>query len=61
LLEERVGDHRHERVAVQAGPGSALEVVEAELLFHLLVRLLAGPARFDRGREHLQGRVGGQV
>src|ERR1700691_3552776 len=28
-----VGDHRHERVAVQAMPGSAFEVVEAQFFF----------------------------
>lgn len=31
-LEEGEGEHRHRRVAVQAGPGSALEVIEAEFL-----------------------------
>ena len=31
-LEEGIGDHRHERVAVQAMPGSAFEVVKAKLL-----------------------------
>jgi hypothetical protein len=29
-LQVGVGDHRHERVTVQATPGSAFEVVEAE-------------------------------
>ena len=37
MLEEGVGDHRHERVPVQALPGSALEVIEAEFFFHLLM------------------------
>ena len=40
-LEEGVGHHRHQRVPVQPGPGAAHEVVEAELLLHLRVRLLA--------------------
>jgi hypothetical protein len=31
-LEEGVSDHGHQRVSVQPGPGSALEVVEAEFL-----------------------------
>ena len=44
VLEERERDHGHQRVPVQAGPGAALEVVEAQLLLELLVRLLAGPA-----------------
>src|SRR5688572_206685 len=60
-LEEGEGEHRHERVAVQPRPGPALEVIEAELLLELLVGLLAGPARLDRGGERLQGRAGGQV
>ncbi len=37
-LEEGVGHHRHQRVPMQPGPGSALEVIEAELLLHLLVK-----------------------
>src|SRR3954469_19932836 len=41
------GDAGHQRVAMQAGPGPALEVAEAELLLELLVHLLAGPARLD--------------
>ena len=45
---------RHQRVTMQAGPGAALEVVEAEFLLELLVRLLAHPARLDRGGQALQ-------
>jgi hypothetical protein len=37
----------HQRVPVQAGPGPALEVTQAQLLFELLVRLLADPARLE--------------
>ena len=33
MLEEGVGDHRHERMTVKALPGPALEVIEAEFLF----------------------------
>jgi len=33
MLKEGEGDHRHERMTVQALPGSPLEVVEAEFLF----------------------------
>lgn len=36
ILKGGVGDHRHERVTMQAVPGSALEVVEAKFFFHLL-------------------------
>lgn len=46
-LQEREGDHAHERVLVQARPRSALEVIEAEFLFELLMRLFTRPARFD--------------
>ena len=48
-LEEGVGDHRHQRAAMQASPRTALEVVEAEFLLESLVSLLAHPARLDRG------------
>jgi hypothetical protein len=37
VLQESEGEHRHERVAVKTLPGSPLEVVEAELLLHLLM------------------------
>jgi hypothetical protein len=47
ILEESVGDHCHERVTMQALPGSTFEVIETELLFQLLVSLLANPARLD--------------
>lgn len=41
-LEEGVGDHRHERVSVQASPRAALEVIEAKF-FHAPVRRPSGP------------------
>ena len=37
MLEEGVGDHRHERMTMQALPGSTLEVIETELFLQLLV------------------------
>jgi hypothetical protein len=43
MLEEGVGDHRHQHMTMQALPGSALEVIETEFFFQLLVRLLANP------------------
>src|SRR5689334_7193669 len=49
VLQIGKGDAGHPRVPMQAGPGSALEVAEAEFLFELLVHLLARPARLDRG------------
>ena len=47
MLEEGVGDHRHERMAMKALPGSALEVIEAEFFFHLLMGLFADPSRLE--------------
>ena len=50
ILEESVGNHRHERMTVKALPGSPLEVIETKFFFQLLVRLLANPSRLDGGR-----------
>ena len=49
MLEEGVGDHGHERVTMEALPGSSLEVVKPEFLFQLLMGLFADPSSFDRG------------
>ena len=49
MLEECVSDHGHERMTMKALPGSALEVIETEFLFQLLVSLFANPSRLDRG------------
>src|SRR6266436_3065612 len=51
MLEESVSNHGHERVAVEALPGSPLEVVETQFFFQLLVSLLANPSRLDGGRQ----------
>jgi hypothetical protein len=51
MLEEGVSDHRHERVTMEALPGSALEVVETKFLLQLLVGLLANPSRLDARRQ----------
>ncbi len=61
MLEEGIRDHRHERVSVKALPGSALEVIEAEFLFQLLVSLLANPSRLDGSRQAAQVARRGQV
>ncbi len=50
MLEESVSDHRHERMTMQALPGSALEVIETKFFFQLLVSLLANPSPLDSGR-----------
>jgi hypothetical protein len=47
VLKESECDHREECMMMTAGPGATLEVVEAELFFHLLVRLLARPTRLE--------------
>jgi hypothetical protein len=57
-LEDGIGDHGHQGVSVQPGPGSAFKVVKAELLLELLMRLLTDPSGFDRGGEHLEARIG---
>src|SRR4051794_32235738 len=49
VLQIGKGDAGHQRVPMQAGPGSAFEVAEPKLLLELLVHLLAGPARLDGG------------
>jgi hypothetical protein len=54
MLEEGVSDHRHKRVTMQTLPGSALEVIETEFFFQLLVRLLANPSCLDGGRQGAQ-------
>ena len=61
MLEEGVGDHRHERVPVKALPGSALEVIEAEFFLHLLMGLLADPSRLDGGSQRAQVGASRQV
>src|SRR5579872_5858814 len=42
---------------MEAVPGATLEVVEAEFLLELLVGLLAGPTRFDRGGQNAERRA----
>ena len=46
---------------MQPGPGSAFEVIEAEFLLELLMRLFTDPSGFDRGGEFRQARIGWQV
>lgn len=57
-LEEGVGDHCHQDVSVQPGPRPVLEVVEAEFLLELLMRLFADPSCLDGAGERLDRRVG---
>src|SRR4051794_3003220 len=48
VLQVGEGNAGHQRVPVQAGPGPALEVAEAELLLELLVPLLNGLIANDK-------------
>jgi hypothetical protein len=41
MLQEGVGNHRHQHMAMKPLPASTLEVVKADLLFELLMRLMA--------------------
>lgn len=61
MLEEGVGNHRHEGITVQPVPGPSFEVVEPELLFQLLMGLLADPASLDGGGELAQSQRRWQV
>ena len=56
MLEECVSDHGHERMTMEALPGSSLEVIQPEFPFQLLMGLFA-----DRGSQRAQIRLGGQI
>jgi hypothetical protein len=60
-LQEGVGHHRHQGMAVKSGPGSSFEVIEAQFFLELLMRLLANPARLDRAGESLDRGPAGQI
>src|SRR3712207_8388215 len=61
VLEQGEGELAQEGVVVQPAPAPALEMVQPQLVLELLVRLLADPARLDRGRQDLEGDVGREV
>ena len=61
VLEEGEGELAQERVVVQAAPAPALEVVQAQLVLHLLVHLLADPARLDQGGQGLERGIGREI
>ena len=58
MLEEGVGDHGHQRVAMKASPSAAFEVVETEFLLELLISLLTDPTRLDRRGQRPEVGVG---
>ena len=61
MLKEGKGEHGHERMTVKALPGSALEVVEAEFLFQLLMGLFTNPSRLDGCGQGAQAGRSGQI
>src|SRR3954453_231958 len=54
VLQISKGDAGHQGVAMQTGPGAALEVAEPQFLLELLMYLFAGPARLDGGDQPAQ-------
>lgn len=60
-LQEGIGDHCHERVAMQPGPRAALEMIEAEFFLELLMRLFADPAGLDGAGDVFDRGVGGKI
>jgi hypothetical protein len=50
VLEEGESELAQEQVVVQAAPAPALEMIQAQLVLHLLVHLLADPTRLDQRR-----------
>jgi hypothetical protein len=55
--EESVSDCAHGGVVVKATPRSALEVIEADFLFHLLVVALDSPAQLCQPHQLLDAHV----
>jgi hypothetical protein len=54
VLQEDIGDHGHQRVAMKTSPGSPLEVIKPVFLFQLLMRLFANPWCFgERGLQRI--------
>jgi hypothetical protein len=51
MLMKAIGDHCHERVTV---PGSSFEIVEAKILFQLLMGLFSDPSCSDGGSSGAQ-------
>jgi hypothetical protein len=61
VLQEGESEHAHQGVVVQPAPGATLEVIEAKLLLHLLMHLLAHPAPFDHRCQDGERRRRGMV
>lgn len=56
-LQKQQRRHGQQRMMAQSMPRSALEMVQTQLLFHLLMRLFARPSRLDRARQFHGKRV----
>lgn len=54
VLEKREGEHREQRMVMQAQPTAPFEMIESEFFLHLLVGLLTHPPRFDRRRQRTE-------
>lgn len=61
MLQEGEGELAEKRMVVKAAPAPALEMIEPQFDLHLLVHLLADPARLDQGCQPLKRHVGGEV
>src|SRR6266851_8115427 len=59
--QEAVRQETQARMVVEARPGASLEVVQAQLLFELLIALLDVPARLPQANRLRQRRRGWQV
>src|SRR6516225_185154 len=60
-LQEPIGEEAHGGVVVEARPRAALEVVQAQFLFELLIALLDVPTTLPQLHRVLQRRAGRQV
>ena len=61
MLKKSVRDQREQAMMVQAAPRTPLVVIQPQLLLHLLMRLLARPARLDRSGQPAPGRGDGMI
>ena len=54
MLQEGVGNHCHQSVAMKTLPRSPFEVIKSKLLLQLLMRLLTNPPCLDGGGQGAQ-------
>lgn len=58
MLKESHRDYHEDRMVLERMPAAALQVIEPELVLHLLVRLLTAPPGLD-GRTNVLSGVSG--